>query len=256
MMRITDTIKHLIIINVILCLTTVILAERGIDIFQIAALYFTDHPNFGFWQPITSMFMHSISSPTHLLFNMFSLWIFGSRLEMEWGRGKFLAFYFITGLGAGLLHTIVNYYGVYSNVNVLIDAGFSKTEIFEALNAGTFYYSPAWENVLTSEQITQLLKSYNISAVGASGAIYGVMVAYAFSYPHDRIMLLFPPIPIKAAYLVGGLVTYDFLAGFFQGAGLFREGNIAHFAHLGGAITGYLLMLYFKKTRFNKNRWN
>jgi membrane associated rhomboid family serine protease len=254
MMRITETIKHLIIINVIVCLATVILAERGIDIFQIAALYFTDHPNFGFWQPITSMFMHSISSPTHLLFNMFSLWIFGSRLEMEWGTGKFLAFYFLTGLGAGFLHTIINYYGVYSNFNILIEAGFTKTEIFNVISEGR--YITDWKDILTPEQFNKMMTSYLTPVVGASGAIYGVMVAFAFSYPHDRIMLLFPPIPIKAAYLVGGLVTYDFLAGFFQSAGLFREGNIAHFAHLGGAITGYLLMLYFKKTRFNKNRWN
>ncbi|MBC8753727.1 rhomboid family intramembrane serine protease [Kordia sp. YSTF-M3] len=256
MMRITDTVKHIIIVNVILCLATVVLAGRGIDISRYLALFFTDNPNFGFWQPVTSMFMHSITSPTHILFNMFALWMFGSRLEMEWGTGKFLAFYFITGIGAGLLHTIVNYYGVYSNVSILVDAGYNKADIFSVLNKGSFYYSTLWENVLTPDQLLKLLKSYNTPAIGASGAIYGVMVAYAMTYPNEKLMLLFPPIPIKAMYLVGGLVTYDFLAGFFGGTGIFREGNIAHFAHLGGALAGFLLMWYFNKTQFNKNRWN
>jgi membrane associated rhomboid family serine protease len=254
MMRITDTVKHLIIVNVILCIATLVLADRGIDISRYLALYFTDNPNFGFWQPVTSMFMHSIASPTHILFNMFALWMFGSRLEMEWGTGKFLAFYFITGIGAGLLHTIVNYYGVYSNVSVLVDTGFNQAEIMSILQEGK--YSTGWEQVLSPKQFTTLVQSFNTPAIGASGAIYGVMVAYAMTYPNEKLMLLFPPIPIKAMYLVGGLVTYDFLAGFFGGTGLFREGNIAHFAHLGGALTGFLLMLYFNKTQFNKNRWD
>lgn len=254
MMRITDTVKHLIIINVILTFTTLVLADRNIDILHITALYFPDNPNFGFWQPITSMFMHSVKSPDHILFNMFALWMFGSRLEMDWGRGKFLAFYFIAGLGAGLLHTIINYYGVYSNVNILMDVGHTKAEIINVLSQGQ--YMTAWEDILTPSQLSTLIKSFSVPAIGASGAIYGVMVAYGLSYPHDRIMLLFPPIPIKALYMVGGILTLDFLAGFFESTGLFRGGNIAHMAHIGGAITGYLLMLYFNKTKFNKNRWD
>ena len=254
MMRITDTVKHLIIINVILCVATLVLADRGINLLQYTALYFPDNPNFEFWQPITSIFMHSITSPTHILFNMFTLWMFGSRLEMEWGAGKFLAFYFITGLGAGLLHTIINYYGIYSNVNILIEAGFTKTEIFSVISEGK--YISAWDDILAQSQLRDLILSYNTSAIGASGATYGLMVAYALSYPHEKLMLLFPPIPIKAMYLVGGILTFDFLSGFFQSVGIFREGNIAHVAHIGGALTGYLLMRYFNKTKFNKNRWN
>ncbi|WP_420572555.1 rhomboid family intramembrane serine protease [Kordia sp.] len=254
MMRITDTVKHLIIINVILCLTTVVLAERGIDLFQVLALYFTDHPNFGFWQPITSMFMHSVSSPTHVLFNMIALWMFGSRLEMQWGATKFLAFYFITGVSAGLLHTIVNYYGVYSNVNILMDAGFTQPNIMSTLAEGK--YIVAWENILSPEQFKTFVNSYRVPAVGASGAIYGVIVAYALTYPREEIMLMFIPIPIKALYLAGGLLTYDFLAGFFERTGIFREGNVAHMAHIGGAVAGFILMWYFNKTQFNKNRWD
>jgi membrane associated rhomboid family serine protease len=254
MMRITDTVKHLIIVNVILCIATLVLADRGIDISRYLALYFTDNPNFGFWQPVTSMFMHSIASPTHILFNMFALWMFGSRLEMEWGTGKFLAFYFITGVSAGLLHTIINYYGVYSNVTILMDVGFSQTEIMSTLEEGK--YMTSWQEVLTRNQFKTLVDSYNAPALGASGAIYGVMVAYALTYSHEKITLMFPPIPIKALYLVGGILTYDFLAGFLERTGLFREGNVAHMAHIGGAAAGFALMWYFNKNQFNKNRWD
>lgn len=96
----------------------------------------------------------------------------------------------------------------------------------------------------------------NTAAVGASGALYGVMVAFGMMYPNMDLMMLFIPIPIKAKYFIPGLLAYDFISGVSGGGGLFGGGNIAHFAHLGGALFGFLLMWYWNKTQFNKNRWD
>ena len=128
--------------------------------------------------------------------------------------------------------------------------------IFNVLNEGSFYYSPSWENFLTPDQLVELLQSYNTPAVGASGALYGVLVAFGMLYPNMELMLMFIPIPIKAKYFIPGLLLIDFIGGISGGLSFFGGGNVAHFAHLGGALFGFLLMWYFNKTQFNKNRWN
>jgi len=254
MIRITETVKHLIIINVLLWIATLILLERGIDLRVTLALFFPLNDSFEFWQPVTSMFMHSVSSPMHLLFNMLGLWMFGSALETRWGKIKFLSFYMITGVGACLVHTLVNYYGVQSNINILVEAGFNQNEIISLLNEGM--YTPAWEKFLTESQLANLASSFINPALGASGALYGILVAFGMMYPNTELMLLFLPIPIKAKYFIPGLLLLDFIGGITGGLSLFGAGQIAHFAHLGGALFGFLLMWYFNKTQFNKNRWN
>ncbi|WP_173427058.1 rhomboid family intramembrane serine protease [Kordia jejudonensis] len=254
MMRITETVKHLIIINVIFWIATLALAERNIDLVSLFALYFPENPTFKFWQPVSSMFMHSVSSPMHILFNMIGLWMFGSALEMRWGKVKFLCFYMITGVGAALVHTLVNYYGLYSNMNILVEAGFSQTEILDLLKEGM--YNPNWKNVLTDAQFNTMVESFLVPALGASGALYGVLVAFGMLYPNMELMMLFIPIPIKAKYFIPGLLVYDFISGIAGSTGLFGGGNIAHFAHLGGALFGFLLMWYWNKTQFNQNRWD
>ncbi|PTX61959.1 membrane associated rhomboid family serine protease [Kordia periserrulae] len=262
MMRITDTVKHLIIINVILWFATYVLGQRGIDIYTVTALHFPENPNFGIWQPITSMFMHSMASPTHLLFNMLGLWMFGSALEARWGKIKFLSFYMITGVGAGLVYTLVNYYDVHTAHNILLDSGFSVTqinELFQSSYEGFLAKLNSYANagVLSEAQaVYDYGNSFYSNAVGASGALYGILVAFGMLYPNVELMLLFLPIPIKAKYFIPGLLLLDFIGGITGGMSLFGAGNIAHFAHLGGALFGFLLMLYFKKTQFNKNRWD
>ncbi|WP_298520292.1 rhomboid family intramembrane serine protease [uncultured Kordia sp.] len=263
MIRITDTVKHLIIINVILWITTLVLAERGIDLVKLLALHFPGNPDFKFWQPITSMFMHSTESPTHLLFNMLGLWMFGSALEMRWGKMKFLSFYMIAGVGAGLIHTLVNYYHVHTAQDLLLQSGLNPADISELfqpslesfynnLNRGFFN----GHSIINPQAVFDNGASFYIPALGASGALYGILVAFGMLYPNTELMLLFLPIPIKAKYFIPGLLLLDFIGGISGGISLFGAGKIAHFAHLGGALFGFLLMLYFKKTEFNKNRWN
>ncbi|KAB8155291.1 rhomboid family intramembrane serine protease [Kordia sp. TARA_039_SRF] len=277
MMRITDTVKHLIIINVILWFTTYVLGQRGIDLNAILALHFPLNDSFGFWQPISSMFMHSMASPTHLLFNMLGLWMFGSALEARWGKMKFLSFFMITGVGAGLVHTLVNYIEFYSLANQVAELNLTSEQLRQIINVdmlnGNRYLGeilgqrlPA---ILDTSQIVAIENSgsafrtlfdMNIlnhtQTVGASGALYGILVAFGMLYPNIELMLLFLPIPIKAKYFIPGLLVLDFIGGITGGMSLFGAGNIAHFAHLGGALFGFLLMLYFRKTQFNKNRWD
>ncbi|WP_430412495.1 rhomboid family intramembrane serine protease [Kordia sp.] len=263
MMRITETVKHLIIINVILWAATLALADRGIDLVQLFALHYPENDSFRFWQPITSMFMHSVASPMHILFNMLGLWMFGSSLEMRWGKIKFLSFYMITGVGAGLIHTLVNYYHFQTAQNLLFESGLTVADVNQLFQLPyeefvgqlnkQYFNGHFLENV---QAIYDNGTSYYVPALGASGALYGVLVAFGMLYPNMELMLLFLPIPIKAKYFIPLLLAYDFISGVAGSTGLFNGGNIAHFAHLGGALFGFLLMWYWNKTQFNKNRWD
>lgn len=251
MMRITETVKQLLIINIIFFIGSQFVGQ---DAYKFLSLYFPLNPNFQFWQPLTHMFMHG--GLMHILFNMFALYSFGVVLEQMWGAKKFLFFYISCGLGAALLHVGVNYFEFYSGMNILTSNGFAKTEVLQILAEGK--YDSRWEGLMSSSQFTNFMQSYLTPAVGASGAIYGILVAFAFMLPNAELMLLFLPIPIKAKYFVPGLLAFDLIMGLngnsiFGGSG---SDGVAHFAHIGGALVGFLMMWYWKKNSFNNRRWN
>ena len=251
MMRMTETVKQLLIINVIFYVGSQWLGDIA---YRFLSLYYFQHPNFEFWQPFTHMFMHArFPGISHILFNMFGLVIFGSALESFWGGKKFLVFYISCGLGAALIHTGVNYYHFHQGFSQLVNAGYTPNQIFEVLNRGQYIQN--WETVLDPSTFNDMIKSYVVPAVGASGALYGIMVAFAFMFPNAELMLLFVPVPIKAKYFVPGLVTLDLYLG-ITGTSLLGGGGIAHFAHVGGALTGWLMMWYWKKNEFNDRRWD
>jgi len=184
--------------------------------YQYLSLFYFESEYFRFWQPFTHMFMHG--DVMHILFNMFALVSFGSALEHFWGGKRFLFFYIACGLGAAILHTAINYY----NIN----------------------YIPGKEGLM------------NVPAVGASGAIYGLLVAFAFMFPMAELMMIFLPIPIKAKYFVPIIVGLDLFSG-TTGFSIFSGGgNIAHFAHVGGALTGFVLMMLWRNNKFKHTRWN
>ncbi|MEC7658485.1 MAG: rhomboid family intramembrane serine protease, partial [Bacteroidota bacterium] len=199
-------------------------------------------------QVVTHMFMHG--SINHILFNMFGLWMFGGTLAQMWGRNKFLFFYLSTGLGAAALQLGINYFQISTVMGQLVEAGYSATALTETLQSGQ--YNTAWSNVISQAELSQLLTSFNMSMVGASGALYGILVAFAFLFPNTELMIIFLPIPIKAKYFVPILLASDLFFGFSS----YSLGPIAHFAHLGGAVTGYIMMWYWKKQQFNNNRWD
>lgn len=192
--RLTDVVKHLLIINVI------VFVAFGI-IFSQYARYLYLYPNESLFEPyqiVSHMFMHG--GIQHILFNMLSLFFLGPMVENALGPKKFLIFYLICGMGSMLLHLALVYTGFLSSTTAV---------------------------------------------VGASGAIMGVFIAFAVLYPDVKLMLIFPPIPIKAKYLMLGLIAFDLFSGV---SGL--NTGIAHFAHLGGAITGFILMVMWKKVSF------
>lgn len=245
--RITETVKVLLIINVLFFIGAMSLGDAAYEYF---ALYYFENPNFKLWQPITHMFMHG--GVTHILFNMYALYAFGSPLEQMWGRNKFIFFYFSAGLGAALIHTLVNYYHFNSAYDALIQVGMSSTEIQTMLSTGQYRLDLL--NQVPKETIQSLYDAYSTPAVGASGAIYGILVAFAMLFPNVSLFLLFIPFPVKAKYFIPVLILIDLFSG-LTGYSLFG-GGIAHWAHLGGALFGFIMMWYWKKNSFNKNRWD
>lgn len=249
-MEITPTVKQLLIINVIFFIGTMLV---GTVAYEFLSLYYPENPNFKGWQIISHMFMHG--GIAHIAFNMFALYSFGSALEHFWGGKKFLFFYISCGLGSALLHTGVNYYEFHDGLNTLVANGFPKAEIMQILGEGK--YDTRWKEVLSTSDFQRFTGAFNTPTVGASGAIYGLLVAFAFMFPNAELALLFIPIPIKAKYFVPGLLLIDLFLG-LSGNSLFGSGGtgIAHFAHIGGAVVGYFMMWYWKKKQFDNNRWN
>lgn len=197
---IPEVTRNIIAINVLLFVATI---YSGDTMYEYLALFNYKSNYFHGWQMITHMFMHG--SFSHLLFNMFGLYMFGSRLEQMWGAKRFINFYLITGLGAALLHTLVQDY-----------------------------------------EITQGLISVNQPTVGASGALFGILVAFAIYWPNTQLFLMFIPVPIKAKWAVIGYAAFELFAGISG----FQAG-VAHFAHLGGALFGFILVQYWNKNNRN-----
>ncbi|MCJ7758241.1 MAG: rhomboid family intramembrane serine protease [Gillisia sp.] len=245
--RITDTVKVLIIINVLFFAGTMFIGDYTYKLFS---LYFFQNQNFGVWQIVTHMFMHG--GFMHILFNMYALWAFGSPIEQMLGKSKFLFFYFSCGIGAAILHTLVNYYHVESGYNALVQAGMNPDAIQHLLETGQ--YSTEILNSVSKETLESMFISFNTPAVGASGAIYGILVAFGMLFPNVELFLIFVPIPIKAKVFIPVLIGLDLFSG-ITGYSIFG-GGIAHFAHVGGALFGFIMMWYWKKNQFNQNRWN
>lgn len=242
MNRLTDAIKHLIIINVILYVVPQFL---NMDLTNILALHFPKNEHFGVWQYVSHMFMHG--SPAHLIFNMYGLWAFGTPLEQMWGRNKFLFFYFSAGIGAGLIYTLVNYYQFNGIYEQLIGMGLSASDIQHILESGSYNDTVI---SLSNKTMREFYSLYHTPAVGASGAVYGVLVAFGLMFPNAKLALIFLPIPIAAKYFIPLMIGGDLFFGLTK----YSIGNIAHFAHVGGALIGFLIAWYWKQNQFK--RWN
>jgi membrane associated rhomboid family serine protease len=243
MNRITDAVKHLIIINIIFFAITFLLKLSFSDSL---ALYFPENEKFGVWQYVSHMFIHG--SPMHLIFNMYGLWAFGTPLEQMWGRNKFLFFYFSAGLGAAIIYTLANYYQFNSILSQLNSLGLSEFDIQNLLNTGS--YSSSILESISESKLSEFYATYHTPAVGASGAVYGILVAFGMTFPNSKLALIFFPVPIAAKYFIPVIILGDI----FFGVTKYSVGNIAHFAHIGGALIGLIIMLTWKKNQFK--RWN
>lgn len=228
-------VKNLLIINVLALLASYAFqSSMGIDINRTLGLYYFQSESFRPFQIVTHMFMHG--GLTHLFFNMFALWMFGRVLESVWGGKRFFIYYFVTGLGAAALHTFVNFIEIQS-----IMANLTPEQIALVKAEGPALWATR-QNYL-DEGMAALNRALNIPTVGASGAVFGVLLAFGMLFPNTQLMLLIPPIPIKAKYFV---IIYGVIELYL---GLTKPGsNIAHFAHLGGMLFGFLLIKYWNRT--------
>ncbi|WP_026753120.1 rhomboid family intramembrane serine protease [Sediminibacter sp. Hel_I_10] len=249
MRGITDAVKHLIIINAIMFVGTLTIGG-GELFYQWFALHFPKNDLFQPWQIVTHMFMHG--NFMHILFNMFALWMFGTAVEQVLGSKKFLFIYFSAGLGAVLFQLgfyYFNYLPIYAD---LVASGLTESQIVQ------MFTSNETISTVTQNQLGLLKQAYpiyNASMVGASGCIMGILAAFGMMNPNAKLMLIFLPIPIKAKYFIPGIILLDVISA-ISGQSFFSPSNTAYMAHIGGALTGFFIMWYWKRTQFNKNRWN
>ena len=210
--------RHLLFINIAFWLADMLFRQYNVDLSNLLGLHYVTARGFQLWQPVTYMFMHANFS--HIFCNMFAVWMFAPVLEKEWGTRKFLIYYFVCGLGAALVQECV--------------------------------WSLRIEHLLMSypEDVVYVQYASHVVTIGASGAVFGILFAFGWLFPDVRMFLLFLPIPIRARTFVLIYAAIELLAGFSHIAG----DNVAHFAHLGGMLFGFLLLWWWKKGG-QKRKW-
>lgn len=211
--------KKLLLINVICWLASIVFERYGLDLNRYLGLHYITASHFHSWQPLTYMFMHAGFS--HLFFNMFAVMMFGPALEERWGARRFVIYYLITGLGAAVIQEVVWALQLQSILNTL---------------------DPLVAANLANRVVT----------IGASGAVFGILLAFGWLFPEVRMFLMFIPIPIRARTLVIIYALVELFAGLVPTAG----DNVAHFAHLGGMIFGCILILWWQYGDLIKGKWH
>ena len=221
--NIPPVVKNLLIINIIFFIGTYALGKAGIDLYDWMAGYYFNSPQFHPWSIITYMFLHAgMDHPEHIFFNMFALFSFGPILEYGMGSKKFFNMYFLCGIGGIVCHQFVQAYEVHAITGAItIDHPglISSFEQYGALGQ-------------------KLYNIYHGPVVGASGAIFGLLVAFGMMYPNLELMILFIPVPIKAKYIIPVYIVVELFLGYKQ----YSWDSVAHFAHLGGALIGFILV--------------
>ncbi len=195
-------------------------------------LYFLQNPNYEPWQFVSYMFLHG--SWTHLGFNMLGLWMFGQVLERFWGYKKFLIFYAATGVGAAILYMAINHLQFQSAIEPALQSAIPMENLLAVFAQGQYYSE--------FPETGEAAQIFLAPMVGASGAIYGILVAFAWLFPNFKMALIFLPVPVAAKYFVPALLLLDLFSG-VTGFSIFGGNNVAHFAHIGGAIIGAIIMV-------------
>ena len=209
--------KNLLIVNVLVFMATWVFERSGTDLTSLFGLHFFLASDFRVYQFLTYMFLHG--GFTHILFNMFALWMFGSVMERVWGPKKFLFYYIVCGVGAGIIQELVQY----------ADYMIQGLAAYQYVNAGGVQ--------MTTDTYINLW-----TTIGASGAVYGILLAFGMIFPNERLFIIPFPFPIKAKWLVTGYVALELFSA-MSGHG----DGVAHMAHLGGMLFGFLLIRYWQK---------
>lgn len=231
--------KNLLIINVLFFIASFVYqAKFNTPLSHYFGLHYIDSPFFKPFQLVTHFFMHA--DMMHIFFNMFGLVIMGSHLERYWGEKRYLIFYLITAFGAAILHNLVQGIELYS----LTGSFLPSVNNLVAINGDMI---ESFSSEVTQSELRKIGGILVTPTVGASGAIYGLIMAFALLFPNTQFMLLFPPIPIKAKWMAVGLALFALYNGFQNSAG----DSIAHFAHLGGMLFGFILVKIWGRDRQN-----
>lgn len=274
MSALPPVVKNLLIINGLMLLAAYSFRSAfGIDFWEIFGLHYFESEKFSPYQIVTYMFMHG--DITHIFFNMFAVWMFGSAIENVWGSKRFLIYYLLTGFGAAILHYGIIFFELYPVLNhlELLSNSLDSKEIYEFAISHTgqellgkfgFFENSSYQSfienansLLNNPDSVSLKNQMKISlmelsnfvkdspnVVGASGSLFGILLAFGMMFPNMRLMLLFPPIPIKAKFLVIGYGVIELYSAFQNNP----NDNVAHFAHLGGMLFGFLIIKFWEKT--------
>ena len=232
MNNIPTVTKNLLAINVLMFLALLVAEKQGVDLNSVLGLHLFASEGFQSYQLVTYMFMHA--SVTHLFFNMFALYMFGRTLEYMWGAKRFLVYYLVAGIGAALVQEaigMVRYHEALDGMSPL-DVELVLSRGFDALREGKNFVNP---------QLAHLNVVLNSTTVGASGAIYAILLGFGMLFPEERMIVLPIPFPIKAKYFVMGYVVIELYLGVSGSAD-----GVAHFAHLGGMLFGFILILFWR----------
>ena len=233
--QIPPVTKNLIIINFIVWLAMFILPGRlGAGLESFGGLHYFKASDFNPAQLITYMFMHSTHNFAHIFFNMFSLWMFGMTLERIFGSARFLFYYLSCGIGAGLTQELAWMITWEDTITPML----ANQNHLDFPEARAILQSPMYQ-----AQVSQWLNIF--VTIGASGAVYGILLAFGMLYPNAPLYLFFVPVPIKAKWMVTGMIVIELLMGLSESAG--RSDGVAHFAHLGGLFFGFIIIYFWKK---------
>lgn len=245
-------VKNLLIINVVMYLLKLSFGQDDLGRNMLdthLGMYAVTSPNFRPWQIVTHMFMHA--DFLHLFTNMFGLFMFGGPIEQRWGAKRFLTYYMVCGLGAAALHSGVNAVEIQRDVERVASYGVDVDAVRDAANRD-LNTMPEADAILTSEirrtgapedEVAQLFFDHQGTIIGASGAVFGILLAFGMFFPNVELIMLFLPIPIKAKYFVVLYGLFELYAGLKQSPG----DNVAHFAHLGGMLFGFILIRHWRK---------
>jgi membrane associated rhomboid family serine protease len=245
--NIPQVTKNLLLLNITVFIVVLILAQQGDNYTGLLGAHYINSPLFEPFQMITYMFMHSLNDFLHIIFNMLLLVMFGAHLERLWGPKRFFLFYFACGIGAFALYNAIGVWEIIELKKDLVALGYDLSTLDNILiNNFPLKATTNLEHEMMTKGGADVVNNYfrmiQTPMVGASGALFGVLAAFGVLFPNTQLMLIFPPIPIKAKYLIGAYFIFEVYNSFNA------NDQIAHLAHVGGAIVGVILVLIWRKT--------
>lgn len=255
--NIPDVTKNLLLLNILLFVVSLFLAQSGSGLEDLFEAHYINSVFFKPYQAVTHMFMHSLTDPFHIIFNMFLLVSFGGHLERIWGGKRYFIYYISCGLGAFILYNAIGVWQIMEMQTILENAGnnisyINQLILDDRLISGTSFNAKyiqelidAGDLKLSDEVIDTFVKyiQYNYSSLlGASGAVFGLMAGFAMLFPNTELQLLFIPVPIKAKYLIGAYLVFEVYNSIYK-----TNDQIAHLAHVGGAIVGIAFILFWRR---------